>query len=334
MNSGPRACRSNERFRMKILGLVVFVFACPLLVLGQGAIFDTTRLGVLAGSGFAAHVAYCQTILPTSGGTCDGSYEPAQMLPSTGITISSSNVVVILPPVTLTLTGGGVLAVGTALSPVSNSGFLCQQKWSCVLDASSNNPTGTISILGGNGDFADGIKMIGGRLNKLLGSDVVMTGTNHRFTNNWSVNAGRTAVALTDCNSCVVHYNVIDQSGAAAILANSDANGSTSNYNDIGFNLTRDANVNVSSAGQTANTQGTIGASCSAPACSGSPMAPTAHQADYNNIHDNVILNQVFTVGANCNNPNIGGTTGVAVNHWVSSGGGTTVTLTYTTADR
>jgi hypothetical protein len=311
---------------MKTLRLMVFVLGCRLLALGQSATLDTTHLGVSAGSGFAAHVAYCQTILPASGGTCDGSYEPAQMTTAT-VTISSSNVVVILPPVTLTL-GTGFLLTVTG----SNSGFLCQQQWSCVLDASNNTGVGTIALGASagtsSGDFVNNIKMIGGRLNKQTGNEVVMTGTSLRFTNNWSVNAGRDAVALTACNYCVVHYNIVDQSAAAAILVSNSSNSTTSNFNDIGFNLTRDANVNVVSSGQTANTQGTIGASCSAPACSSVP--PTAHLADYNSIHDNVILNQYFPVGSpngNCSNPNVGP---VAISSW--TGTGTVVTFTFTTA--
>ena len=272
---------------MKTLWLVPLMLGCAIASFGQSQVLDTSHLGSPSGSTFSAHLTYCLSILPAGGGVCDGSYEPAQSsFPS--ITISNPNVVVILPPVTLMLANGALFTFG---SSASNSGIICQQKWSCVLDASTNNSAGTILVAGGTGNFVDGIKMIGGRLNKQTGTEVVMTGTNHRFTNNWSVNAGRTAVALTNCNNCVVHYNIIDQSGAAAILANTNANGSTSNYNDIGFNLTRDANVNVSSSGGTANTQGTIGASCSAPACMSSP--PSAHLADYNNIHDNVILNQV-----------------------------------------
>jgi hypothetical protein len=282
---------------MKVLWLIAVVLAYPLLALGQSTILDTTHLGASAGTGFAAHVAYCQTLLPASGGTCDGSYEPAQTTLAT-VTISSSNVVVILPPVTLTL-GNGFLGLSVT---ASNSGFVCLQQWSCVLDASNNGGNGTISMANSvtatSGDFANNIKLIGGRLNKQAGNEVVMTGTAHQFTNSWSVNAGRDAVTLSNCNSCIVQHNIIDQSGAAAIIINTNSNSSTSNYNDIGFNLTRDANVNV---GQ--NTQGTIGASCNAGNCTAS--LPTAHLADYNNFHDNVILNQYFFSG-NCNNPNVG----------------------------
>src|SRR5262249_54733916 len=142
----------------------------------------------------------------------------------------------------------------------NNSGIVCPlaNQWACVLDASNNGSAGTIT-LAGVGSFATGIKMIGGRMNKQTGNTVILSGKNGKAESNWVAKAGHSAFPLSSVNQASVRYNVIDQSGSAAINVNSNVNGSTVSYNEIAYNLARDANVNVLQ-----NSQGTIGITCSA----------------------------------------------------------------------
>lgn len=284
-------------------------------IVPSGPIYDTTQI---AGATVDARLHACLGALPSTGGACDMSAETALTTSTTvanGV-ISGNGVIVILPPVTTTL-GNAFFFNITG----NNSGFVCLQKWACVLDASNNGSAGTFT-LAGTGDFVTQVKMIGGRLNKQTGNEVNITGTNDWFYYNWMVNAGQAAVTVTNNGATAeaqasVRYNIVDQSGSAAILINNSNNASSTTLNDVGYNLTRDANVNFNQ-----NTQGTIGAGCSAGNCQASP--PTAHLADHNSFHDNIILNQVLGSG-DCNNPNFGT---LAITSW--TGNGTTVQLTYT----
>lgn len=285
----------------------------------KGPTFDVTQA---TGATWDARLNFCLTnaaMLNGAAGTCDMTSETG-----TSSTTVANGVVagngqwIILPPVTLTF-GNTFFFNVTG----NNSGLICVQIWTCVLDASNNGSAGTVTEAGVK-DGVSGVKMIGGRLNKQTGNEVLITGTNDWFWSNWLVNAGQDGVSIVNSGAnpekqASVQFNVIDQSGSAAILVNNSNNSSSTTLNDISYNLTRDANVNWNQ-----NTQGTIGAGCSASNCGASP--PTAHLADYNSIHDNIILNQYFAA-ADCNNPNFGT---LAISGW--SGNGATITLTYTSA--
>src|SRR5579872_5897973 len=263
-------------------------------VQSKGPIFYTDGL---PGATWDARLLYCLTnaaALNGAAGICDMSNEPANTSSATASNgvVAGNGQVVILPPVTLTF-GNTFFFNVTG----SNSGFLCAQQYTCKVDASNNGSAGTFALVGASGDFVSGVLMLGGRLNKQTGNEVLMTGLKHSFINNWSQQAGQAAVTLVACNQCVVTYNVIDQSGSAAILANNSSNATTTAYNLVAYNLTRDANVNV-----LGNTQGTIGAGCSASNCTANP--PTAHLSDGNQFYHNIIRNQVFGSGE-CNNSNV-----------------------------
>lgn len=271
----------------------------------------------LSGANIDQRLQTCLILLPSSGGICDMTAETALPTTSTAANgvISGNGVIVILPPVTITLGSTFFFNItGT------NSGLVCLHKWACVIDASNNGSAGTVT-LNGTGAYATGIKMIGGRLNKQSGNEIIINGSNNWFWENWLVNPGQDGVSIVNNGAAPetqasVRYNIIDQSGSAAILINNGNNASATTLNDVSFNLTRDANVNFNQ-----NTQGTIGAGCSASNCTATP--PTAHLADHNVFTHNIILNQVLGSG-DCNNPNFG-TLNIA--SWSGSG---TASITFT----
>ena len=283
----------------------------------KGPTFDTTQL---TGATWDARLNFCLTnaaALNGGAGTCDMTSETgtSSSTAANGV-IAGNGQLVILPPVTLTF-GNTFFFDVTG----SNSGLNCPQPLACVLDASNNGSAGTVK-LDGNYDFFTNAKYIGGRLNKQSGNEVVITGSNAQVWGNWSVNAGQDAISLiNNVGSCPqyasVRYNIIDQSGSAAVLENNGSNACNLSFNDVSFNLTRDANVNFAQ-----NTQGTIGVGCSATNCATAP--PLAHLSDNNTIFHNIILNQVLGSG-DCNNPNFGT---LNITSW--TGNGTTVVLTYT----
>ncbi len=283
----------------------------------SGPTYYTERL---TGATVDARLSTCLTALSSSGGTCDMTAEPAATTSTSPLTISAANVMIIPPAATITFGNGFFFNITGA-----NSGFACLQLWSCVFDASNNGAAGTIT-LNGTGAFTKGVKVIGGRMNKQTGNEILVTGSNNVFWYNWIVNAGQDAISLVNNGSssaatqASIRYNLIDQSGSAAALINNGNNSTSTQYNEIAFNVTRDANVNVLQ-----NFQGTIGVGCSASNCAASP--PTAHLADHNYIHDNVIINQYFGSG-DCNNPNFGT---LSIASW-SGSGTTSITFTYTTA--
>jgi hypothetical protein len=268
---------------MKRTWLGFFVLVFPLLAVGQnnvttgslalgqrvsanghttlassGPIFDTTQF---AGGGIAADIADCLTALATGPGTCDASSEPAQTTAAT-INISVSGVVVLMPPVTITLGSGFFLWVTAA-----NSGFICGgAARSCILNSAPAGVTTAIILAGASGDFVVGMQIPGGRCgiagcSSSTGSSpntenaITMTGTDHQVLNNLITDSGHIGVSLSLCNSCIVRDNEIDRAGWAGIVVNTATSGTSLN-NRIITNLLEDDNV-------LANPGGSIEISCS-----------------------------------------------------------------------
>lgn len=292
----------------------------------SGPTFYTEKL---TGATWDARLNYCLTnaaALNSLPGVCDMTAETgtSSTTVANGV-MAQAGQIVILPPVTLTLGTGFFFNVTGA-----QSGLTCIHKWACVVDGSNNGSAGLLT-LNGVGAYAERIKWNGGRLNKQTGNEIVVNATERAwFWENWIVNAGQDAISIVNNGTAAesqasVRYNVIDQSGSAAILINNGNNSSSTTLNDVSYNLTRDANVNFNQ-----NTQGTIGAGCSALNCietAGVPgTPPSAHLADHNVFTHNIILNQVIGSG-DCNNPNFG-TLNIA--SW-SGSGTTSITFTYTT---
>jgi hypothetical protein len=280
-------------------------------VIPSGPVFDTTQV---TGADLAARINNCLGTaagLNHNPGICDAQAETSLSATAATITIADPGQIVLMPPIHVTLGNTFLLSV-----TASNSGFLCLQYWQCEIDAHANGSAGTFSLTGTQKDIVDGFHILGGRLNSQTGTEVVLAGFKHQFTNNFVEQAGNNGIVPRNCNSCTIWNNWVTQSANAAILVTANTAGLTANNNDIGFNTLYDNN--------TANTtQGAIGAVC--PPSGGSGCSAVLHAADGNNFHDNIVKNQVLGTG-DCNNPNLGPNPIASV-----SGNGTTVTLVYTT---
>ena len=215
---------------------------------------------LLAGATIDVRANACFALLvATSGGVCDSSNEPAGTIAAT-ITISQTGVTWILPPQTLTLASGAYIAITG-----SNDSILCQTDFDCIINAATNGSAGTFNV-SGTGNKIVGVQSVGGLQADQVGIEWQVTGTNNVIERNWIKQSGSFGLVATNCISCEISRNHIEQARNACIQVNG-TNGlaSTTNtkvYGNVGLECntadTGDSGIAINSSGGVGNTRNTI----------------------------------------------------------------------------